>query len=298
MEKTRIAAVQMNALLGETDANFAVIERYVKLAAAESAHLVLFPETCLQGHWVSADVYAHAEPLPDGPRIRALAALCRDRGVYVSVGMAALHDHVVYNAQVLVGPAGYVGCSCKLHMSGDEFLTYRGGTAIPVFDIGVCRIGQVVCYDNLFPEIARVLALRGAEVLLMPHAGRSGQWKTIAEQKKLAAAMKATFKRHYNIRAVENAAFCVITNQAGRGGTVPLYPEDHSWQPHHAGGIVFLDPSGTVVAESQTDRIEEEMVVADLDPRLLLQARGTPNYTLRNRRPELYGEILRPVTGP
>ena len=298
MQSTRVAAVQMNGLLGQTEANLATIERFSRLAAGEKAQLVLFPELCLQGHWVSPKVYAKAEPVPNGPSVRKLETLAAELAVVVSVGMAALHDNAVYNAQVLVGPDGYVGTSCKLHLSGDERLSYRGGDSIPLFDLGFCKVGQIVCYDNLFPEVARALAIKGADVILMPHAGRSGQWASDEEEKELVVSVKASFKGDYGFRAKENATFCVVNNQAGRAGTVDSLPADHPWQPHHAGGVAILGPSGQVIAESRTERIEDEMVVADLDPDLLDQARGQHNYTLSNRRPELYAELARPVAAP
>jgi len=298
MKKTRIAVVQMNALLGQTKNNLATIERFMRAAAKKKAHLILFPELCLQGHWVADEVYAKAEPVPQGSSVKRMAKLARQLGIYVSFGMAALHDNAVYNAQVLVGPKGYMGTSCKLHLSGDERLTYRGGNSIPVFDIGTCKIGHVVCYDNHFPEVARTLAVKGAEVILMPHAGRSGQWTTVPQEKQLVHKVKASFKGEYALRAVENATFCVVNNQAGRAGYVQSHPKNHPWQPHHAGGIVIFDPCGNVIAESKTERIEEEMVVADLDPSLLSSARGRPNFPLANRRPELYSELVRSIAAP
>ena len=298
MQKTRVAAVQMNGLLGETEKNLATIERFARLAADEKAQLVLFPELCLQGHWVSTEVRAKAEPVPNGPSVTKLMSLAKELGVFLSVGMAVLCDNAVYNAQVLVGPTGHVGTSCKLHLSGDERLSYRGGDSIPLFDLGFCKVGQIVCYDNQFPEVARTLAIKGVDVILMPHAGRSGQWSSVEEERERVTQIKAMFKGDYGCRAKENATFCVINNQAGQAGTVDLVPQDHPWQPHHAGGVVFLGPSGQVIAESQTDQIEDELVVADLDPALLDQARGGHNYTLANRRPELYGDLVRPVGGP
>jgi predicted amidohydrolase len=298
MQKTRVAAVQMNGLLGETARNLATIERFARLAADDQAQLVLFPELCLQGHWVATEVRAKAEEVPDGPSVGKLLSLAKELGVYLSVGMAALCDNAVYNAQVLVGPSGYVGTSCKLHLSGDERLTYRGGDSIPLFDLGFCKVGQIVCYDNSFPEVARVLALKGADVILMPHAGRSGQWSSLEQEKQCVSSIKSLFKADYGCRAKENATFCIVNNQAGCAGTVASLPPVHPWQPHHAGGVIILGPAGQVLAESQTDRVEDEMVVADLDPALLDQARGQHNYTLANRRPELYGEIARPIVAP
>ena len=154
----------------------------------------------------------------DAPSVKRLEKLCGKLKISLSFGMAALRDNVVYNAQVLIGPSGYIGTSCKLHMSRDECLTYRGGNAVPVFDIGPCKIGQAVCYDNLFPEVARVLAVNGAEVILMPHAARCGPWKTVKEEKQRVADTKAGVRRDYQVRARENATFCVVNNQAGRGG--------------------------------------------------------------------------------
>lgn len=298
MQKTRVAAVQMNGLLGETEKNLATIERFARLAADEKAQLVLFPELCLQGHWVSTEVRAKAEPVPNGPSVTKLMSLAKELGVFLSVGMAVLCDNAVYNAQVLVGPTGHVGTSCKLHLSGDERLSYRGGDSIPLFDLGFCKVGQIVCYDNQFPEVARTLAIKGVDVILMPHAGRSGQWSNVEQEKQRVSQIKAVFKADYGCRAKENATFCVVNNQAGRAGTSDAIPPGHPWQPHHAGGVIILGPSGEVIAESKTDRIEDEMVVADLDPALLDQARGQHNYVLANRRPELYAELVRPVAAP
>ena len=297
MKKLRVAAVQMNSLIGQTAKNLTVMGRYAKAAAKKKVQLVLFPELCLQGHWVSSEVFARAEPVP-GPSVRRVERWCRDLGIYVSFGMAARQDNVIYNAQVLVGPKGHAGTSCKLHMSGDEFMTYRGGDSIPVFDIGLAKLGQVVCYDNDFPEVARSLAVNGAEVILMPHAGRGGQWKTVADERKLVRRAKQGFLEDYAMRAKENATYCVVTNQVGRGGFVDLYPRDSSFQPHHAGGVIFFDPAGQVIAESKTDRIEDELVVADLDPDRLLSVRGSPNFPLRNRRPDLYAALTRSIEGP
>ena len=70
---------------------------------------------------------------------------------------------IVYNTQVLVGPHGYIGKQRKLHLSRDETFYYKGGRDITVFDIGACKVGIVICYDNQFPEVARVLALRGVQ---------------------------------------------------------------------------------------------------------------------------------------
>jgi predicted amidohydrolase len=94
----------------------------------------------------------------------------------VCAGLAERDRDVVYDTQVLVGPDGYGGSQRKLHMSRDEGLYYGSGQDINVFDIGKCKVGIGICNDNEFPEVTRILALRGTEVLLMPHASRDKMW--------------------------------------------------------------------------------------------------------------------------
>ena len=163
-----------------------------------------------------------------------------------------------------------------------------------MFDIGKCKIGTIICYDNQFPEPARILALRGADVLLMPHAARVRMWEDTAES--MVAARNHThdyFISCYAQRARENASFVVLTNQAGRAGYVDSYPRDSPNQPHHCGGAIVFAPDGEVVASTQRDEIRDEMIVTDLDTARITAERSLPNYTLRTRRPELYGELAK-----
>src|SRR5262249_34707775 len=154
-----------------------------------------------------------------------------------------------------------------------------------------CRVGVVICYDNQFPEIARVLALRGAEVLLMPHAARLKMWDDTPAS--AAAARRYTHEhfKPYALRARENACFVVLADQAGRAGYVEQYPKAHPNQPHHAGAALVFDPDGELLASTQTEQVRDEMIVVTLDAALLAKQRALPNYTLRTRRPELFGEL-------
>ena len=95
------------------------------------------------------------------------------------------------------------------------------------------------------------------------------------------------------MRARENACFAVFADQAGRAGYVDSYPRDHFNQPHHAGGALVFDPDGMLLAATQAERIRDEMIVTTLDAALLAKQRALPNYTLRTRRPDLFGELLK-----
>jgi hypothetical protein len=85
----------------------------------------------------------------------------------------------------------------------------------------------------------------------------------------------------------------VLTDQAGRAGTLESYPKEHENQPHHAGTAFIWGPDGEVLANAQQERVQEEMILADLDPMRLAGERSLANYMLRTRRPELFAELVR-----
>ena len=290
MQTIRIAAVSMNSPLGECEATMAQIDVYARQAVGDGAELVLFPELVVHGH-CTPNTWELAESVPDGPSVQRLVELAREVGAFLSVGLSEKERDIVYNTQVLVGPEGYIGKQRKLHLSRDEGTFYKGGSDINVFDIGKCRVGTVICYDNQFPEVGRVAALRGAEVMLMPHAAREGRWDDSPESQAAARRKVHEWFTPYRMRAIENACYCVYTDQAGRAGYVDALPPGHMNQPHHPGGAMVIDPLGRITACAQLDEIRDEIIIADLDAAVINKARSLPNFTLRTRRPELFGEL-------
>lgn len=293
MQTIRIAAVSMNSELGKTSEVMERIGVFCEQAKEQGAELVLFPELVVHGH-CTPNTWELAEPIPDGPSVRRLCEYAAEFGLFLSVGMSEKEHDIVYNAQVLIGPQGYIGKQRKLHTSRDENSHYKGGREISVFDIGKCKVGMIICYDNQFPEIARIVALKGADIILMPHAAREGRWDDTPESE--AAARKHMFEfvtTCYPLRARENACFAIFTDQAGRAGYVDSLPREHPNQPHHPGAAVIFSPVGKILAHTQTEKIQDEMIVLNLDAGLLAAARSDPNYTLRTRRPELFGELVK-----
>ena len=284
MRNLTIAAVQMNAPLGEVERNLAAHVRLARQAAEAGAELICFPELGLTGHWCAGGVWAASEPVPDGPSTRRLLDLARDLQVTISFGLAERDRGIAYNTQVVVGPEGFIGKQRKLHMSADEYFHFRVGSEAAVLDIGKCRLGIGICYDNIFPEVARIAAIKGAEVYLMPHAARCGAWpRSAAAQARAIAQLKAVWRKCYASRAYDNGMFVVANNQAGHAGDDP--------ETNHAGGVLVFDPNGEVIAESQAGRIAEEMVVVALKARDYEARRGCACFNLQTRRPEIYGDI-------
>jgi N-carbamoylputrescine amidase len=297
MQSLRVAAVSMNSEIGKRAQTMHRIEQFCEQAVAERAELVLFPELIVHGH-CTPNTWAIAEEVPDGESVKALCRIARQARVFLCAGLSEKENDIVYNTQVLIGPTGYIGKQRKVHMSRDESFFYKGGREIRVFDLGKCKVGIVICYDNQFPEMPRIVALRGADLILMPHAAREGRWEDTPESQ--AAARRKVFEFFsfsLRTRARENACFCVYADQAGRAGYVDSLPRDHFNQPHHPGGAMIISPDGEIVRHTQLEQIRDEMIVADLDASLLAAARSHPNYTLRTRRPELFGELVRDQVG-
>jgi predicted amidohydrolase len=282
----------MNGFLGQPDRVLAGIAGWCERAVAAKADLVLFPELVVHGH-CTPSTWELAEPVPDGPSVGRLIQLARHFHLVLCVGLSEKERDIVYNTQVLVGPDGYLGKQRKLHLSRDEVFHYKGGRDLTVFDIGPCKVGIVICYDNQFPEVARVLALRGADVICMPHAARFKLWDDTPESQAAARRHAHHFLKKYALRARENACFAVLTDQAGRAGYVDCWPRDSENQPHHAGAALVWGPDGELIASTQEECIQEEMIVATLDAGLLARERSLANYMLRTRRPELFGELVR-----
>ena len=293
MQDIKVAAVSMNGGLGEPRRVLEDITRWCRAAADEGADLVLFPELVVHGH-CTPNTWEIAEFVPDGPSTRALTKIAAEFNLFLAAGLSEKEHDIVYNTQVLVGPQGYIGKQRKLHLSRDETLFYKGGRDMPVHDIGICKIGTVICYDSLLPEPSRILALRGAELLLMPHAARVRMWKN-DDPESIAAARIHTHQYFSSLamRARENAVFVLFTNQAGRAGYIDTYPNDSPNQPHHCGGALAFAPDGELLTTTQDRVIRDEMILCEFDAARLATERALPNYTLRTRRPELYEELVK-----
>ena len=280
----RAAAIQLNST-GDKARNVQTAERLVRAAAGDGAEFAVLPEKWnLLGD--SATQLAGAEPL-DGPTISAARAWARELGIHLIAGSIAERvegQEKAFNTSTLIGPDGELEARYrKIHMfdvdvggvayresdheePGDEVVTATLGGALE----GV-TLGLTVCYDLRFPELYRILAVRGATVITVP-----------------SAFTLDTGKDHWEVllraRAIENQAFVIGANQIGEA------------PPHYRsyGRSAIVDPWGVVLAQAPDG---EGFVAADLDLARLAEVRASLP-SLANRRPEAYrwpqpAEVLR-----
>lgn len=282
-DQVTVAAIQMDVAWFDPQANLARMRALVERAADDEApaDLVLFPELANSGYVKGKDAaFAReylklAEPVP-GPFTRELGALARRFRMHLIAGLLEAHPTVVgtvYNSAVLIGPDGDVlGVHRKMHIPGEERHYFYPGNTTGVFRTELGNLGLIVCADRRFPELARVLALKGAEILCcvanIPGADRA----------------RRDPERAYFVprcRAMENRVFYVECDRVGT-------QEDLTFQ----GRSSVIDPYGDVIARSEGDG--EEILRATLCADLLYEARGLwPDF--RDRRPEHYGLLAEPL---
>lgn len=285
MENFKIAVVQMNALRGQLDHNLEIHQRFTREAAADGCRMVAFPELSVTAHYGASDVTALAEEATQGRIYDEMRALAQELDVVIGYGFCERAHGTFFNAYALMGPGGLVGVQRKVHASHDEYFSFRMGGQLAVFDLGFCRVGVAVCLDAGFFEVWRVLVLQGAEVVLLPHAARSGWGKQIpeAEQRQSLARTLGELPGKYGIYAKDNAVYAVYGNQVDFNG--------HST---HGGGTYVLGPDSTVL--SCADPVLDDLwISAELDAERLQEARNAGSSQLRMRRPEVYGALTEMV---
>lgn len=264
----RVAAVQLNST-GDKARNIAAAERLVRAAAVSGAELVALPEK-----WnllaSGEEIVAGAEAL-DGPSLTAARSWARELGIHLLAGsIAERGEGKAFNTSVLLGPDGVeLAVYRKIHMFDVEAggVEYReseheeAGSEIVSAPVDGLELGLTVCYDLRFPELYRILAVRGARLIAVP-----------------SAFTATTGRDHWEVllraRAIENQVFLVAPNQFG---AAPPHYSSH-------GRSAIVDPWGVVLATAPD---EECFVAAELD--LAAQERIRERLpSLASRRPHVY----------
>jgi N-carbamoylputrescine amidase len=291
MKKVTFALVQHGSPVGEKGKNLDTAIAWSKKGKQAGASLVCFPELNITGHAGHPTMVSEAEEVPDGPAVRSLIDAAAELDIFIGAGIAEYDRGVHYNTYILVGPGGYVGKQRKVHLSRDEYLYFRGGTSLPVFDLPFAKVGINICYDNEVPEVSRCLAVSGAELVVCPHAARFGSWPdSVKKREKTVREQKAHWKLVHSCRAWDNGFYVALCNTAGRSADIL-----DDVEANHAGCCMVFDPYGKCIAESQATDIADEMVVTSLDPELFKERRREPCFNLQTRRPEVFGVLSEPT---
>lgn len=248
----KVAAIQMNCIPGNKTGNLKKAKGLIEEAVGQGAKLIVLPELFNTGYRVEEYDMDLAETIP-GPTTSWMGELCRDNDIYV-VGCILENSNtagLVYDTAVVVGPGGMVGTYRKIHLWDAENTRFTKGEDFPVFDLGFARVGVQICYEVGFPEGARILTLKGADIVVFPSAfgkARLYAWDVATRS-----------------RALENGLYVIASNRTGteKGETT------------FGGMSRIVNPQGMVLAEATQ---EDEMIVSEIDLNLVAKQRRTIPY--------------------
>ncbi|TAN61745.1 acyltransferase, partial [bacterium] len=168
MPKIKLAFIQTSPVFGCIEKNTTDAVRRI---AALDADIVVLPELFSTGYQFksAAEALKYGDDAVSGYAASALSAVAKEKGVFISAGIAERYKGKAYNSAILVGPSGFIGVYRKAHLFWHEKNIFApGNTAFKVYDIGLARVGMMICFDWVFPEVMRTLALKGADVILHP----------------------------------------------------------------------------------------------------------------------------------
>ncbi len=240
-----VACAQYAVRDGDPEMNLRRSLAWISAAAEASADLVILPELSNSGCDLSSREAAlrAAEPVPNGPTVRAWAEAAREFGLLVVGGVLEGEGENVHNSAVIVGPDGLLGRYRKTHFWDREKLLYEPGRELPVFETPLGTLGLLVCYDAWFPEAIRTLAMRGAELLCVP-ANAPDDWVPEGQRRGGLTMLGA----HAIAGANANRMYVACANRVGDG---------------YQGRSCIVAPSGGVLAFGGADA--EGLVLAEVD---------------------------------
>ncbi len=160
--------IQFSPQFGKVDAN---IDKALAMLEKADAELIVLPELFNTGYlFVSRnEALEMAEEIPAGKTTKALSSIAQKKKIHIVAGIAESAGENLYNSAVLISPKGYIATYRKIHLFNEEKLWFKqGNESFAVYDIGQCKIGIMICFDWFFPESARILALRGADIICHP----------------------------------------------------------------------------------------------------------------------------------
>ncbi|MBI2471715.1 MAG: acyltransferase, partial [Planctomycetes bacterium] len=208
-----------------------------------NADLRVLPELFNSGYQFTSgeEALALSEKIPDGQTTQALIKLAKEKKLYIVTGLAERENERCYNSAVLVGPNGFIDCYRKLHLFYREKLWFEPGNAEPeVYDIGHAKVGIMICFDWFFPEVARCLSLKGADIICHP-----------------ANLVLPYCPQAMITRCLENRVYAITANRVGieeRSGESLTF----------IGTSQVLGTKGEILYRATSDR--EESIVVEIDP--------------------------------
>lgn len=271
----KVAAIQVEPHVGDREHNLNNSVELIRKAARDGVKLMVLPELCSSGYMFNsrAEAMASAQPVPEGATVQAWLAAAREGNCYVVGGVAEREGNKCYNTAAMVGPEGYIGKYRKMHLWDEEKLFFEpGDLGLPIFHLPFGRVGIMICYDGWHPEVARILALQGADIICDPTC-----WVLVEGLIDLENPISPWV---HAVSAHVNGVFMICADRCGteRGSTF-------------LGNSCVVGPTGFLTKRGSVDR--EEVISAEVN----LAAARYRHWTdladpFADRRVDVYDRLL------
>lgn len=291
MRNIKIAALQFSCC-SQVQENIDKAETMVREAASNGANLILLPELFERPYFCQEkryDYYDYALPLTENPAIRRFQAVAGELGVVIPVSFYERDVQRLFNSIAMIDADGSIlGVYRKTHIPDDHFYQEKfyftpGDTGFKVFETRFGAVGVGICWDQWFPETARAMAVKGAEMLFYPTA--------IGSEPILECDSMPHWRRAMQGHAAANLMPVIAANRIGTEEVVPC--EENGGQRSALtfyGSSFITDQTGELVAEA--DRKTEQVILATFDLNEMQENRLSWGI-FRDRRPECYGDICK-----
>ncbi|MBN2456969.1 MAG: carbon-nitrogen hydrolase family protein [Sedimentisphaerales bacterium] len=290
MQKHTIAACQISCgPQSKVEDNARKIRQYMQKATANGARLVLFPELSLSGYSVDTDDIAVRLRQTTDSLIEHIRSDSKRLNIATVVGIYEQSpQNKVYNTALAIGPDGSESRYAKIHIPPNEGHFASSQRSPVVADFGFVRLGLSICFDNWFPESARMAYLCGAEILHMPFYWPA-QWEVCDDLKYkrtpvnndlILKARRERMMKVFPARALDNGLYVVMLDQVCQSDDIAK---------HLPGKSMVFDPYGELIAE--TKGWEEEVLYFEFLPERVKQQRCSKFFPGRSLRPQVYRQV-------
>lgn len=284
--KTTVSCLQFWPKLGDKEYNLNKMEELIEKTMQESpeTQLIVMPELASTGYEGTPEQFqAMAERVSDGESIKRMGILAEKYGVYIIYGFAERDEDksdVLYNSAVLIDKYGKaMGTYRKVHPFASEKTWCRAGCEFPVFDTEIGKLGIMICWDTAFPEVGKIYALKGADLLVV-----STNWEDPYEEEwdpSVINSHEEDWDLMTHARAFDNTLHLVAANRIGDDGKVLSF----------FGRSKIIGPTGREIAA--LNNREEGILTAEIDLSLTQEKRDLYYTFHKDRRPDTYEELVK-----
>jgi len=267
--KVGIGLIQMSSEIGKKNKNLEKAINLIYEAISKGADIAILPELFITGYdldTIGKNLYKLAET-KNGKTVKQLANIARKESIHIIAPVPEIRNSVLYNSAIMIDNNGTIlGSYAKTHLWLKEKEYFTPGNEFPVFKTEHGNIGIMICYDAGFPEVARILTLKGSDIIILPAAWRIQDFDI--------------WDLNTRSRALENSIYLAATNMVGELDGDPQ---------HFFGNARIISPRGEILKAGSM--FEEEVVTDRIDLERINKIREEIQY-IRDRRPELYKEWL------